>query len=368
MNSACFCFRGPRLLGVGLLCVLIYLSGCGRKSDADAASASAGAGGDAARPVKLMTLGAADRVQTLRFPAVIRAAQSVELSFNQPGDLIELNAQQGMPLKAGALIARLDPRDAAARLETARANHDLAKAEYERYLSLLANEAVSQAAVDQRAASLRTAQAQLEEARKRVDDTRMVAPFDGMVARRYVENRTSVQAKQPIVLFESLRDLEAVIDLSETMMLSARREAEPPRGILIFEARPEVEIPVTFKEIATSADPLTQTYQAVFGLQSTNGITILPGMSASLLFRPASEADDGHYVVPPLAVVGEGEGAPFVYVYDEAAGRVTRRAVTVGPMRSDGIEVLAGLQAGDRIAVAGVNQLRDGMAVRPLEQ
>ena len=89
-------------------------------------------------------------------------------------------------------------------------------------------------------------------------------------------------------------------------------------------------------------------------------------MAGEVRLRFSENGRGGYVVVPPVAVAGDPSGGNHVWVVDEQAGVVRRRAVTPGELVSDGIEILSGLEPGELLVVRGVHSLEDGQAVRVL--
>jgi RND family efflux transporter MFP subunit len=341
--------------------LLSAVPGCGKAPAEEAAPP--------ARPVKLLTVTPDGRQGALELPAEIRARDSVELAFNVPGQVTELPALEGTPVEAGAMLASLDNSDYRARLLAAQAAHELAQAEFDRYSELVANGAVAVAELDHRKAALQSARSELELVRKQFDDTVLRAPFDGLVARRMVQRFANVQAKQPVLLFQSLSPLDVVIDVPEPLVLRTEPgRARSVEAVVRFENLPGVALPVTLREIKTEADPQTRTFQVVFALEDTGGLTVLPGMSAILeAHRDDLFGKEEIFLVPPLAVEGAADGHARVWVYDPQSGTVEPRPVEIGMLHDGGVEVRSGLKAGEQIVTAGISQLKAGMRVRPLD-
>ena len=120
------------------------------------------------------------------------------------------------------------------------------------------------------------------------------------------------------------------------------------------------------KEFAQVADPVTQTFQVRVAMKSPPGMNVLPGMTATvtLTYRRASILAD-RILVPISAVFKEATGEQVAWVVGPDQ-TVSRRPVKLGEATGSQIEIAAGLQPGDRIAVAGVTFLREGMKVRDL--
>ena len=123
------------------------------------------------------------------------------------------------------------------------------------------------------------------ETRDALDDTCLRAPFSGVVAKRHVENHQEVQAKAPIVFLQDLSQIEVVVDVPETLAAQIRKGYAPDVAAR-FACAQDKTFPLTLKEFSTKADPQTLTYQAVLVMPRPQGVSILPGMTATVDGRP----------------------------------------------------------------------------------
>jgi len=320
---------------------------------------------EVSRPVPILEIVGSASTSGLRFPGRVRAEQRAQLAFNVPGRIVDFPVDEGDTLSAGALIARLDPASFETRLSAARAEFDKARADYDRVREIWEkSKAVARAEVDRKRTAMEVARSSFAAAKQDAEDTRLTAPFDGVVARRHVENFQNVQAKEPIVSLQNKDQLEIVIHVPERIM---RSEPRRTAAYAQFDDIPGRRFPVTLKSYSPEADPQTQTYEVVLGLTRPRDITILPGMSAEVLPNDAPDNEASRSVAIPLNAVAAGpDGTPRVWVVDPDTDRVGSRAVTVGAVRGSDIIVLNGLQIGERIVTAGLGHLREGMWVRPL--
>jgi RND family efflux transporter MFP subunit len=337
------------------------------------------------RPVKIMTVVSSEEAFKRKFPGRVRAAKRVELAFQVGGPLIELPIEEGQNVKRRQLLARVDPKDfqtdlrnAEGGLGKAKAALQLAQTEYERVVRIRKKDpgAVSQAMVDRRREAVNKAQADIQSLQAAVDAakdqlsyTYLRAPFSGVISRRYVDNYQEVRAKQPIVSLDDISSLEILVDVPEIVMASVR-EGGPVKAVAEFAAAPGRQFPLTIKEYATRADPRTQTYQVTLQMPRPKGINILPGMTATVHGSPpVKERSADQFVIPAIAVFADEAGISHVWVVDEDAMKVNKRKVTTGDLTgTDSIQILEGLQSGEKIAITGVAQLREGMQVRDLSE
>ncbi|MBX3026874.1 efflux RND transporter periplasmic adaptor subunit [bacterium] len=215
-------------------------------------------------------------------------------------------------------------------------------------------------------AQVRGLEAQVVDANIQLQDSTLLAPYDGVIAQRFVEPNQNVRAKQPIVRFQDVDEIDIAVDVPETLMVVDIRSADILQMTAELTGAPGVQFPVHIREVAQEADPTTQTYRMRVAMKVPPGITVLPGMTAAvhLTYRRASILGDA-ILVPLSAIYKDPEGEAVAWVIG-AENVVQRRPVRLGAVTGSQIEVVEGLEPGDRIAIAGVRFLRDGMTVRDL--
>jgi RND family efflux transporter MFP subunit len=198
------------------------------------------------------------------------------------------------------------------------------------------------------------------------------APFDGLIAKRHIQQFEEVQAKQVVLDLQNVDRLEVKFDVPESLLRSFKADAEgasPTRDrvkiFATFANNPDQEISLTFKELSTKADAKTQTFQATYTMQQLKNSTALPGMTATVtLDVSAMLKDSGQvFLLPVSAVAGDYKLDPRIWVLDEQTMTVKPQAVKVGRMMDHRIEVLEGVKPGDRIVTAGVPFLVENMKV-----
>lgn len=215
-------------------------------------------------------------------------------------------------------------------------------------------------------AEVRGNEARLVEANIQLQDSTMRAPYDGVISQRFVEPNQNVRAKQPIVRFQDVDEIDIAVDVPETLMKADIQSADIVQMTAELGGAPGVQFPVHIREIAQQADPTTQTYRMRVAMKVPSGVTALPGMTATVTvaYRRARILGDA-ILVPISAVFKDPAGETVTWVIDKDEV-VERRPVKVGAATGSQIEIIEGLQPGDRIAVAGVRFLRAGMKVRDL--
>jgi RND family efflux transporter MFP subunit len=351
---------------------MALLAGCGQKQAAEPAPAS--------RPVKLFVVegGSAEGVRS--FPGRVDAAQRAELSFRVPGRLEEILVKEGSAVDEGEVLARLDPSDYEIVLEDRKAAFDNAARNFDRAKDLVKEGNISRTDFDRMEAQYRSAAAALSQAEKDLEYTVLAAPFAGRIAQRQVENFEEVLAKQTVFWLHNIDKLDVIIDLPESVVRSVSvnipddvslgdsPKLRPVRAWATFEGRPEQRFPLTPREITTKADSQTRTYKATFTMDSPENFAVLPGMTTSVELDLSSlMGPSPSKWVPVRAVQADGALRPRVWVLDPETMTVSSRAVTVGRMAGDMIEVTSGLAGGEEIVSVGAPYLSQGMHVTRME-
>jgi RND family efflux transporter MFP subunit len=361
------CMRQPllRVPAIPLVCAALIFgalgAGCGEEPPPPK---------EVARPVKILEIGAEGAARTLEYPGQVEASLHADLGFEVPGRIIELPVEEGQAVKEGEVLARLDPRDFQADLDAQRAQVRQMKTEYERAKTLFEKDVAPQQDVDRARRNLDVMEAKLRTAEKAVEDAVLRAPFDGVVARKLVKDFRNVQAKEPVLVLQDDSSLQIVANVPERDWVYARRNVpleERERRLhptVTVSNYPDREFPARLREAATTADPTTRTYALTLYFEVPDDVTVMPGMTASVRLDVPGAVTGSALAIPASAVVDEGGGPPHVWRVDPDTMTVSRADVELGELSGDQIEILGGLSPGDQIAVSGVSQLREGMAVR----
>lgn len=317
------------------------------------------------------------------FPGRAKAAQEVNLSFRVSGPLIAFPVDVGDELKAGDVVARIDPQDYETALRSLRGQLEQEQARAKRAQQDLTRDesifkddpgAISQAAIDRSRqavdsanASVRSLEASVENAEDRLGYTYLKAPFDGVVVETYVENFETVLPRQPILRLLNLSTIEFVINVPENLIGYAPYVEDIN---VVFDALPDVQVPAKIKEIGKEATQATRTFPVTLVMDQPAGGAILPGMAgqASASAHLPEEAMEAGIEIPATAVFsGEDPANSYVWVVDEASKRLSRRAVDLGQLSRFGVLIKGGLKAGEWIVIKGVHSLDDGEQVRIID-
>jgi len=259
----------------------------------------------------------------------------------------------------------------------------VSKADYERYKSArdVANAQLNTASQNLRkgkkgarrediaamSSRIRGLEAQRKRAQAALDDTWLKAPFSGVIAKKFVENFQDVDAKKPIVSLQDVSSIELLVDIPEKEMATVDK-TDITRITAKFEFLPDKEFTVEVKEYGTEADPQTKTYPVTLTMPAPEGVTLLPGMTATITVRlkASKNENESQFAIPVSAVFADELGRQYVWLVDQTAMTISRREIRVGHLTGESIRVSEGLSEGEMIATAGVHFLQENMKVRVL--
>lgn len=278
---------------------------------------------------------------------VVEAVNQATITAQTSGQVAEIYYDIGDRVPPGSVVMRLRGREQRAVVEEASARFDQAESEYNRIKDVYERKLVSKAEYDRAEANYRTAKAALERAREQAGYTEVRAPYGGIVTKRHVEVGDVAQVGQPLISGVSLERLRVAVDVPERQLEPIRRESRA-RILLDKDGR---EVVVDKLTVFPYADPTANTVRVRLRLPDgiggdEKGYDLLPGMLVKVAFATGSREQ---LVVPAAAVVQRSE-VSGVYVLRED-GSVALRQVRLGARQGDTIEILAGLQAGERVSL-----------------
>ncbi|MGL4410401.1 MAG: efflux RND transporter periplasmic adaptor subunit [Zoogloea sp.] len=326
-----------------------------------------------ARPVVVFKVGQGAANGASQYTGEVRARHETDLAFRVGGKVVERLVDVGAAVKAGQVLARLDPSDtglnaeaAKAQLAAAQSDFVFARAEVERYRDLLARNFVSRSVLDAKESAFRAAQARVEQAQAQASVagnqagyTRLVADRAGVITAVLTEVGQVVKDAAPVMKLAQDGEREVAIAVPENR-LARLRDAQSLQ--IRLWARPELTLTGKVREVAPSADPTTRTYAVRVTIQNP-GPDVNLGMTASVSL---AEGGDAGLLVPSTAVF-EHQGGSAVWVL-QPEGELVKpvlRPVKVRQYREDGAVLSEGLKAGETIALAGVHKIVAGQPLRP---
>jgi len=363
--------------------------------------------GAQAAPVKTAVVtatsgtGGASPGAVLNASGYVTARRRATVSSKVTGKVLEVFVEEGKAVKKGQVLARLDDSQiraamavAQAQLTTARgaaaedeARLREAERQYTRLNQLVQEKVVGRAEVDTAQSSVESLKARIELAKHQVEvaqsqvaalevdlsDMVVRAPFDGVAISKDAQPGEMISpvsagggfTRTGICTIVDMSSLEIEVDVSESYINRVKSD-QPVEAIL--DAYPDWRIPAHVITTVPTADRQKATVRVRIGFEELEP-RILPDMGVKVSFynekqpetKPGDAPPKPRLLVPKTAVRSEG-GQSVVFVVRD--GRVERRAVTTGPGNSDQVEILSGVNSGEKIVVEGVATLADGARIQ----
>lgn len=320
------------------------------------------------RPAKLIEVSLSDNVREFRFPAVVEALSSKDMVFQESGQIVKLNVREGDRIERGQVIAELDRRVYQNQLDAAQTQYETAKIEFERAQRLIAADAIAKSIFDQRESAFNVAVTGLDNAKKALEDTRLIAPFSGIIANTYVDELDAVTPASIIATIQTAGPAEAKVKIP-ARLVSQIKQIDPVETFVTLDSDGSQQMPATIVGAIGLADERSQTFEVSFQFTPLDNMTVFPGMTGVVTSKLAfnNEAGNiGKIFVPMGAVLSDASGQ-YVWLVDTNTYKVSRRNVVVGDLAGDTIAVNTGLRDGDIIIGAGGSYLQEGTKIRPLE-
>lgn len=329
------------------------------------------------RPALVMVVGATAAENGMVLVGEVRPRYESSQGFRISGKITMRKVDIGARIKKGQLLAQLDAADAnlsaaAARADVsaAEASHALAVAEVERQRLLFSKKFISASALDIREAELKTSSARLAQVRAQANVSgnqtqyaNLTADRDGVVTMIRAEPGQVVQAGEAIVRIADTHDIEVLVAVPESRM------TEVKVGTLVtvkMWANREKAYGGVVREIAPEADSSTRAFNVRVSMKDADDVVKL-GMTAGVKFNQKQPNDTQQEIalLIPTSALTEIQGKKTVWVID-ANNKAQPREVVAGQFSEEGVLIASGLQAGERIAIAGVHTLIKNQLVKPI--
>ena len=325
-----------------------------------------------ARPVRTVAVKNGAEGEIVSLTGQIRAKDEVSVAFRLDGRMIERPVHVGDVVKAGQIVARLDPqiqdnalRSAEANLASAEAVLAQARLTFSRQQELLKDGWTPRAKFDDAEqkllsaqAQVNSAQAQLRTAREQQRYTGLSADAPGAVTAVGAEPGEVVHAGQMVVQLARQGGRDAVFDVPEQLMRNGPRD---PKVEIALSNDPQVKAIGQVREIAPQADAATRTFQVKVGITDPPEAIRL---GATVTGRIVLSAPPG--VEVPASALTEADGRPAVWVVDPQNQTVSLRGVEVLRYDPGAVVISKGLETGEVVVTAGVQTLRPGQRVRQM--
>lgn len=331
---------------------------------------------DPVRAVRTLTVAAQSAGGSYEYAGEVRARTESRLSFRVGGKMLRRAVDLGDSVKAGQVLAQLDPQDlrlgqdaSRAAVAVAQAGFDQNAADFKRYKDLHDQGFIGGAELERRESALKTARAQLEQARaqstvqgNQAGYSTLLADASGVVTAVELEPGMVAAAGTPVLRLahDGPRDVVFAVPEDKVGLIKALATKPGHFKVRLWGATGE-PLPATIREISAAADPVTRTFlvKADIGNAAASGIRL--GQTAAVQVELPQTPG---VTKLPLSALREEQGRSSVWLVDSQAMTVSSRAVQIAGADGNEAVISGGLAPGQIVVTAGVHVLNPGQKVK----
>lgn len=307
--------------------------------------------------VRTMVVSAPEPTITRQFFGQVAAVNTIDLAFEVGGRLDLLNAVEGSAIAKGELMAELEQDPFTRAVERAELSLLQSERDLERAQSLL-DRRVGTAVDEQNARTARDlAEVALRDAQDALADSRMVAPFDALIADRIASQDTIITPGQPIVRLHDMSEVRVEFDLPERLV----RQVGDPDEVDFVALLPDDDRPIdlAFREFRVETGPIGQSYTQSLAVVGPSPSRLLPGQA--IIVRAGVQNPETSLALPPAAIATAPDGQTYVVVVAPSGEALVARHQFVDVSAPTGSVLrVDGLTAGAEVVSVGAHAVPDG--------
>lgn len=291
---------------------------------------------------------------TFGLPAVLKPVSEANITLNTSGKIRALNFDLGTRVSKGETIGSLDNNLKQISLSSAQLLEQKAEADYNRFKDLYAGKAASEVDYNNAKYNYESAKNQVEQIKQQIADGSMIAPVNGVITKKNVEQGEFVNLGATIATIVDISSLKASVMVSERDVYKLK-EGMPV--IITSDVFPGKEFKGSIRYISDAGDE-SHNYEVEVTINNNDRLPIKAGTFISVKFDV--KENSSALQIPKLALV-EGTKNPYVYIVN--GNKPVIRKLTLGRDLGDNIEVLNGLKAGETVIISGQINLTENSII-----
>ena len=307
-------------------------------------------------------------LQSSTYPAQVEAFQDVTMAFEVSGKIVKFYYKEGQKVKKGSTIAKLDDAIYKANYNQARANYNQARKDYQRYEKLFNSNSIAKIQFEKQRLNLDVTKAMFQIAKKNFQETKLVAEFDGIMAKKIVQDFARVTAKQPIIRLQDNSSYKIKFFVPENDILQVKGELTPEHisSLVDFHVtlgnNDNKDYKAKLIDISTTAEKVTRTFETTLEMKLQKDVNILPGMTAQVQVI-AKELEKKRVFIPYQAVFSDSTNKSYIWVVNKN-NRVQKQEVKIGKLSNEFVELLSSLDGISKIVTSGIRFLETNDEVK----
>ncbi|RXJ67689.1 hypothetical protein CRV08_09980 [Halarcobacter ebronensis] len=348
---------------IGFLISILIFTGCLDKKEEKIEK-------EKVKVVKILNLSDSKNIEkSFEYPAQIEAFQDTVMAFEVNGKIVDFYYKEGQNVKKGSVIAKLDDELYKANYDSAKADYIKANKDYERYKKLYEDKYISKTDYEKQKQNNDVTKAALQVAKKNLEETKLIAEFDGVMAKKLVDDFARITAKQAIVRLQDNSSYKVKFFIPESDIFQFKGDLSPEyisSLVKFYVTLGNKKYEAKLMDISTTAEKVTRTFETTLQMDHQNGVTILPGMTAQVE-AVLKESKNNRIFVPYKALFSDESKNDYIWMVNKD-NKVEKQKIKIGEVSGDSVEVLEGLNNVSRIVISGVRFLKANDEVKEYEK
>lgn len=308
-------------------------------------------------PVKVTEVALSSDDAYRNYVGTAEGFSAISVSFSGPGDVERVMVSEGQRVSKGQLLAELNSVTIQNAYEASKATLKQAQDAYDRLSELHEKGSLPDIKFIEVETGLEKAKAMEAISRKSLDDCKLLAPIDGVIAKRSVEEGQTVMPGISAFKIVSINNVNINVSIPENEIGDIKIGQQATVQVAALNNR-EYTGAVDLKGI--EANPISHTYKITIRLKNPQS-EIMPGMVCKVYLNQPEGKDNKKIIIPNKSVQISPDGKRFVWLAEEDKAR--RRFISTGSLADYGVVVEDGLKEGEQLIVEGYNKVSEGMQV-----
>jgi len=302
-----------------------------------------------------------------RYPALVYSLQDSTMAFEVSGKITKFYYNEGDFIKKGSVVAKLDDTIYRASYNSALATYKQSNLDYKRYKKLYQSRTIAKRDYEKVRQSLDVNRANLRIAKKNLDETKLIAEFDGVMAKKLVKDYARITAKQAIIRLQDNSAYKVKFFAPESDILAVKEKiteesASKMVDFFVTVGKLEDKIPAKFIDLSTTAEEVSRTFEVTLKINSFKDKNIFPGMTAHVDVIEKQKREKRVFI-PAKAIFNNSGNESFVWVINNQ-NKVSKQKVEIGKLTNDSIEIKSGLESFSKIVTSGIRFLSENDEIK----
>lgn len=296
------------------------------------------------------------------FPATVSAVKNIDAKFEVSGRIILANLVEGSTVAKGDILARIDTAPFERRVAEAKIRFQDAIRDLERIKEVFKKNVASQSTLDSAKSQYAITKLALANAEQDLSYCTIRAPFDAIVAARHIENNSYIRAGDTIANLQDRSKLYFTFDVPERIMTANAGNRNLTATAQIIGQEENI-FDIYYVEHETTPNPVTQTYGVTFALEGEVANLLYPGSRATVKVQ-SNDKHKSAILIPIKALMGDKEEGFTVWRFNSSTNDVQPVKVEIADLRGEFAVIASGINVGDKLVSAAVNQMSAGLKVK----